>query len=35
MFVGLFGLVTLALILYGAASWLERRALAWREINGQ
>jgi NitT/TauT family transport system permease protein len=34
MFVGLFGLVTLALILYGAAAWLERRALAWRESNG-
>jgi len=31
MFVGLFGLVALALILYGIAAWLERRALAWRE----
>lgn len=34
MFVGLFGLVTLALILYSAASWLERRALRWRETEG-
>ncbi len=34
MFVGLFGLVTLALILYSTASWLERRALRWREIEG-
>jgi NitT/TauT family transport system permease protein len=34
MFVGLFGLVALALILYSAASWLERRALAWREERG-
>jgi len=31
MFVGLFGLIALALILYGMAAWLERRALAWRE----
>lgn len=35
MFVGLFGLVTLALILYGTASWLERRTLAWREVDGR
>lgn len=33
MFVGLFGLVTLALILYSTASWLERRALRWRETS--
>ena len=34
MFVGLFGLVTLALILYSTASWLERRAMRWRETEG-
>lgn len=34
MFVGLFGLVTLALILYSTASWLERRAMRWREPEG-
>lgn len=34
MFVGLFGLVTLALILYSTASWLEQRALRWRETEG-
>lgn len=34
MFVGLFGLVTLALILYSTASWLERQALRWREAEG-
>ncbi len=36
VFVGVFALVVLALILYGAVAWLERRLLAWRQAgNGR
>jgi NitT/TauT family transport system permease protein len=36
VFVGVFALVMLALILYGAVAWLERRLLAWRRAgNGR
>lgn len=31
MFVGVFVLIALALALYGAVSWIEKRALAWRD----
>lgn len=36
VFVGVLALVVLALILYGAVAWLERRLLAWRQAgNGR